>query len=168
MSIAQTLPLTAIPALLGGAWLDVVSRRVPNWIAGWTVVCGIASRWLSGDLAPSILLASALFCVLFAMWKRGLLGGADVKLLSACAVLVPASAAADFLLAVALAGGGLALVYLAGRHAPVPATRTPEAPVTRGLFPRLCRIELWRMRRAAPLPYVCAIAAGCVFTLMTG
>jgi hypothetical protein len=33
-------------------------------------------------------------------------------------------------------------------------------------FTRICRIESWRIRRHAPLPYGIAIAAGGVWTLL--
>ena len=171
MSTAQLLSLATVPPLLAAAMMDVVSRQVPNWIAGWALLCGVIARGLCGDLLASALLAIAVFVALFALWQRGWLGGADVKLLSACTLLIPAGAALDYLLAVAIAGGILALVYLAGRHLPSSTARPPvrkAARSARNSLSRLYRVELWRMHRAAPLPYACAIVAGCCFTMIAG
>ena len=93
-------------------------------------------------------------------------GGGDVKLLSACALLVPAYAVPNLILTVAIAGGILALGYLAGRSPRLHAGGLTAVPAS--FIRRVWRIEAWRIRRHAPLPYACAIAAGCIFTLVTG
>ncbi len=95
-------------------------------------------------------------------WRRGWMGGGDVKLLAAAAIAVPPSLVLSFITAVALCGGVLALLYLvAGRMvAPPPASRP------RSLLARALRVEQWRIRRGGPLPYACAIAAGGLFILL--
>ncbi len=165
MTAAQALSLAALPALLFAALQDIASRRVPNWASALIALCGLAARLASGDILPSLLLALAVFTALFLMWQRGWIGGGDVKLLAACALLVPAPAVLDLVLATSMAGGVLATAYLLGRRLP-PLRRTLRT--SRNLIRRIGRIEAWRMRRNAPLPYACAIAAGCVFTLITG
>ena len=53
-----------------------------------------------GLLAGLLVFLAGAFC-----WRRGWLGGGDVKLLAATAVLVPPSLVVNLLLDVALAGG---------------------------------------------------------------
>ena len=89
------------------------------------------------------------------------MGGGDVKLLGATAILVAPAAAGSFLVAVSLSGGILAIGLPGGPFLlPRPATRRP-----RHLLPRVLRVEAWRIRHRGPLPYACAIAAGTIFVL---
>ena len=145
---------------------DVRHRRVPNLLSALVALVGLAARAASGDVMPSLLLASAVFAILYLLWRWEVLGGGDVKLLSACVLVVPAGAVAALLAAVTLSGGVLALAYLSLRV----AAPTPHFKPTLSRRPlrRLCRVEAWRIRRGGPLPYACAISAGCMFTLFAG
>jgi prepilin peptidase CpaA len=101
------------------------------------------------------------FAVCFLAWLRGWLGGGDVKLAAAFALVPPPGQAAAFVLATALAGGVLALLYtvlvrLVPR--PAPGRRT-------GLLARCLKAEAWRISRRGPLPYAAAIAAGGFYVL---
>ena len=139
---------------------------MPNLSSVLVALTGMAARAASGDALPSLLLASAVFAVLYLLWCWEILGGGDVKLLSACVLVVPAGMVAVLLAAVTLSGGVLAMAYLVLRvAAPVPRSR-PVLP--RWSLRRLCRVEAWRIRRGGPLPYACAISAGCMFTLFAG
>ncbi len=94
------------------------------------------------------------------------MGGGDVKLLAAAALLLPPRLVPGYVLAVALAGGVLGLLYLGlgallRRRAP---RATPRRPAT--LLRRALRAEAWRIRRRGPLPYGCAIAAGALFAVL--
>ena len=62
---------------------------------------------IAGILASLVILCGAAFC-----WRRGWLGGGDVKLLAASAMLVPPTLVVRLLLDVAVAGGILAIVHL--------------------------------------------------------
>jgi len=141
-------------------------RRVPNLLSALVALAGVAARAASGDVLLSLLLALAVFAILYLLWRWEVLGGGDVKLLSACVLVVPAGTVAALLAAVAFSGGVLAVAYLFLRvAAPTPRPR-PVLP--RWSLRRLCRIEAWRIRRGGPLPYACAISAGCMFTLFAG
>jgi prepilin peptidase CpaA len=147
--------------LLLAAGRDIMTRTVPNWmplsLAALCTVLAAANLRLVWGLAFG--LAVFVLCVVF--WRRGWMGGADVKLLGAAAIVVAPAAAGAFLVAVALSGGILAVAYLMGRYLlPRPATQCP-----RHLLPRVWRVEAWRIRRSGPLPYACAIAAGTIFVL---
>ena len=163
MTLAQALCLASVPALLLAALHDIALRRIPDQVSVLVALCGLGARLASGDALFSVALAIPLFAALFACWQRGFLGGGDVKLLTASSLLAPAGSALDLLLAVAVAGGVLAMAYLLGRR-----LRPPTLHLHGAFLGRLCRIERWRMRRGAPLPYACAIAAGCVFILVKG
>jgi prepilin peptidase CpaA len=147
--------------LIAAALHDIGFRTVPNWMS--LVVAGLA---LARQSAHGHLMASLLWglCVLAAglvCWQRGWLGGGDAKLLAATAMLVPATMVTALLIDVALAGGVLALFYLAlGRFIrPLPAARPA------GLLRRAWRAEQFRIRRRGPLPYASAIAAGALLVL---
>jgi prepilin peptidase CpaA len=141
---------------------DLVARTIPNWLAGALAVLGFVLRALTGSLLGGVVAGLVVFVLAAICWRRGWMGGGDVKLLAAAAIAVPPSLVLSFITAVALCGGVLALLYLvAGRMvAPPPATRP------RSLLARALRVEQWRIRRGGPLPYACAIAAGGLFILL--
>jgi prepilin peptidase CpaA len=89
------------------------------------------------------------------------MGGGDVKLLAAAAIVVPPHLTISFIVAMSVAGGVLALVYLAAqRFLPL-----PRYAASRNLLTRVIRAECWRVHRGCPLPYACAIGAGFLFVL---
>ncbi len=163
------LPLLMSGLLVTGAALlvmaslhDLVARTIPNWLVGALAVLGIVLRALTGSLLGGVVAGLVVFVLAAICWRRGWMGGGDVKLLAAAAIAVPPSLVLSFITAVALCGGVLALLYLvAGRMvAPPPASRP------RSLLARALRVEQWRIRRGGPLPYACAIAAGGLFILL--
>ena len=69
-----------------------------------------ASGWrcfacIDGHLVAGLSLGLAVFAASTLCWKRGWMGGGDVKLLSAAAIFVPPLHVGDMLVAVTLAGG---------------------------------------------------------------
>jgi prepilin peptidase CpaA len=154
----------AAALLLLAALMDVASRTVPNWIPAAVALDGIVLRVASGQLVGGIASGGLVFVASALLWRRGLMGGGDVKLLGATAIVVPAGLAVPFIVAVALSGGLLALAYSALRYiVPVPG---PVRPV--GRIARIVRVERRRIRRCRSLPYACAIATGALFTLTGG
>ena len=157
------LPLLTSGLLVTGAALlvmaslhDLVARTILNWLAGALAVLGFVLRALTAGLVVFVLAA---IC-----WRRGWMGGGDVKLLAAAAIAVPPSLVLSFITAVALCGGVLALLYLVAGRMVAP----PPAPRPRSLLARALRVEQWRIRRGGPLPYACAIAAGALFVNVSG
>jgi prepilin peptidase CpaA len=149
---------------------DLLARTVPNWMPLWLAVIGLLESALAGRLLVSLFVGAAVFVVSGLCWKRGWLGGGDVKLLGAAAIAMPPMAVASFVVAVSLAGGVLSVMYLAlGRliRVAVPAPvggRSAARPV--GVLTRALRCERWRLRRGGPLPYAVAIAAGGLIVLL--
>lgn len=161
----STLATLALAALLAAAALhDAAVRTVPNWISLALFLAGLALRAAHHDLPAGLAAAAALFALLALFWQLGLLGGGDVKLAAAAALAVPPHAVPGFVLAVAVAGGALALAYLL---LPIFVPR-PEPGRRRGLLARALKAEAWRLHRRGPLPYAAAIAAGCLYTILPG
>jgi prepilin peptidase CpaA len=159
--LSPGLKLAIAGILLLAAGHDIMTRSVPNWIPLSLGVLGAMFAAAEFRLAWGLGFGLAVFTLCFLFWWRGWMGGGDVKLLGATALVVAPAAAGSFMLAVSLSGGVLATVYLAGRFLlPRPAARRP-----RHLLPRVLRIEAWRIRHHGPLPYACAIAAGTIFVL---
>ena len=165
--IVATLAIAAIPLLALVAWRDVVTREIPDIACLAIAALGLAGRatlgW--GAVTASLATATTLFALLVVLHARGVLGGGDVKLASAVAVGLAPLATWDFAVTTALAGGLLALPYLALprllKAAPMPPARTPC-----GALRRVAAVEAWRMRRGGPLPYGVAIAAGASLTIL--
>jgi prepilin peptidase CpaA len=157
--LAPGLLAASAAILLAAAVHDVIARTVPNWMAAALAPIGLSLQVLQGHPLTALLVASIVFLVLAFCWRFGWIGGGDVKLLGATALVVPPAQIAAFIIAVALAGAGLALCYLAGRR----IVSAPGTPRPARLLARAIRVERWRLRRGGPLPYACAIAAGFLF-----
>jgi prepilin peptidase CpaA len=165
-SVGLVLAGAALAILCTAAAHDILARTVPNWMPIVLAVIGIAESVLAGRLVVSLLSGVLVFILSGLCWRRGWLGGGDVKLLGAASIAVPPIAVAPFIAAVAISGGVLALLYLTlGKLIPAAAPRRSIGrPV--GLLARTVRLERWRLSRGGPLPYAVAIAAGGMFVLL--
>lgn len=151
----------AATALLFAAAHDVAVRTVPNTVSLIVAAAGLGLHALDGQLLPALFAGGMVFAGTWYCWRRGWLGGGDVKLLTACVLLVPPGSVLELVLSTAIAGGVLALSYVAlARLLPGGATRRPT-----GLVRRVWRAERRRIHRGLSLPYSCAIAAGALLTL---
>jgi len=160
--LAIALDCLAAALLIGAAAQDVAARVVGNGLSLALAGVGLALQALAGQALGALGAGAAVFAAAALCWRGGWLGGGDVKLLGAAALLVPPRLVPDLLLAVALAGGGLATVYLLlGRVLPKPAAGRPAKRLA-----RILRVEQRRIRRHFSLPYASAIAAGALFTFL--
>ena len=164
MSVHPVLTALTTAILLGAVLNDIAFRTVPNWMPAALLVLGVGTRALDGGLAPGLLACALIFGSAAFCWHRGWMGGGDGKLLAACGVLAPPGTAGAMLAGVALAGGALALLYLAlGRVLGAPGADCPAGRL-RGI--------LWAERRRIQdrdsLPYASAIAAGALLVLFNG
>ena len=165
MTTLRLLFLSAGLAVFGIACLqDWAMRLIPNRVPLLIAGLGTGLRLMDGTLLGGSLAAAAVFVVAGLCWRRGWLGGADVKLFGAGALLVPPQAALGFVLASCLAGGVLAILYIGlARIVPPPAPFRPMSQLR-----RYVRVEQRRLQRRGPLPYATAIAAGATFVLLGG
>ena len=156
--LSSVLLIASVVILLAAALHDIIARTVPNWMAAGLALLGLISQLLHGHPLPGLLAAVVVFALSAFCWRRGWLGGGDVKLLGATALVVPPGQVVTFIFAVSLAGAALALIYLAART----MIAVPGPRPTR-LLARAIRVECWRIRRSGPLPYALAIASGFLF-----
>ena len=103
-------------ALLFAAFTDLKSRRIANWLNVVIAVAAPAFWWASGlDLWPGIAqqigVATATFAICAGLFAVRMMGGGDVKLLTALALWVPPAAFLKLVVVMALAGGVLTLVF---------------------------------------------------------
>jgi prepilin peptidase CpaA len=159
--VSQALTGIAAMLLAVAAVHDAATRTIPNWVPTVLAALGVAVRLLGGQVLPGLAAAGLILAGCVLAWLGGWLGGGDAKLAAAFALVLPPGQVAAFVLATALAGGVLALLYLL-LHRVVP----PPAPGRRsGLLPRCLKAETWRISRGGPLPYAVAIAAGGFYVL---
>lgn len=160
--IASALVFASIVLLLAAAVTDLALRRVPNLVPALLAAAGLALNFLAGSLPEGIVAAAIIFVAGFFCWRRGWMGGADVKLLAAAALLVSPRLVPELMLTIALAGGALAVLYLALRKVLPERHRCP--PVY-GRCARLLYRERIRILHGE-LPYATAIAAGALVVLI--
>jgi prepilin peptidase CpaA len=158
--LSETLTLLAAALLILAAGCDILTRLIPNAIPAALALLGLALRLLDGSWPWALLAGVIVFGLCLLCWLRGWMGGGDVKLLGACALLVPPLSVFPMITAVGMAGGVLAFLYLAARRV-VPR----PVPLMAGLRPhgflgRALRAERWRLSRGVALPYAVAIAIG--------
>jgi prepilin peptidase CpaA len=179
LSLTQSWsPVTSAMIFASGAVLvaaachDIVSRTVPNWMPLAIACFGIVAAYGGGRLPISLCLGFVFFFVTAFCWRRGWMGGADVKLLAAIAIVLPPGMVSMFAIAMSLAGAVHAIVYLIARRLVTPPPPlTSSSPVPRAwhsLPARALRVERWRISRGGPLPYACAIAFGFLFVICNG
>jgi prepilin peptidase CpaA len=178
----SALPIVADAAVIAGVVMlvvaalhDVVARTVPNGIALGVAVAGLVAQAAlslmgAGQLLISIPAALVVFFLAALLWRRGLMGGADVKLFGASSLLVPPILVPSMIMCATLAGGVLALIYLVARRRGSErlALARPGGGRPVGLLARAMRVERWRLRRGGPLPYAVAIVSGVVFVMSHG
>jgi prepilin peptidase CpaA len=141
---------------------DIATRTVSNKLVVLLAVAGAAVHVRDGHLIGALIAGALVFLVAAWCWRRGWMGGGDVKLLGAATLCMPPSSVLTFVVAVATAGGLLAILYLVAR--PLVGASVSRRPTV--LAARVARVERWRIRRGGPLPYACAIAAGLLFVIV--
>ncbi len=152
--------------LLGFASLnDVAVRLIPDRASIGLLAVGIIARLADGNALAALAASATVLACSAVCWRLGWLGGGDVKLLAACAWLVQPLQVPWLVLLTALAGGILACVYLVLGGLTALRRKPPYTGRPRLLAVRLWRVEWWRIRRRAALPYGCAIASATILTL---
>ena len=162
--LTAVLSIGAAGLLVYAALHDLAARTVPNWLPLTLLVLGFCARLADHTLFAGLAVAGVAFAVLFIVWLLGAMGGGDVKLWAATALLIPPLLQPElaFFLRVVVFGGILALLYLSLGF----VVHKPQGLKTGGLLRRLLRAEAWRISRRASLPYACAIAGSAIVTLL--
>jgi prepilin peptidase CpaA len=157
--LIESLILAGLALLLFAAVHDIGFRTVPDWVSVALLVIGVC--WRVADrpamLMPSAAITLAMLLFTYWLWRRGWMGGGDVKLLTAAVLFVPPLLVPQLIIGTALAGGILAVFYFLGG---VVVKRPSAADRPANFVARVLRCEQWRLSRRGPLPYATAIAAG--------
>ncbi|ALG74530.1 hypothetical protein VY88_30365 [Azospirillum thiophilum] len=174
MDLSSASPPVILAGLaLGWAAAEDLGRRIiPDTVPVLLVVLGIAPPVVHGAV-PWSAIGAALVTFLALAWMhgRGWLGGGDVKLAAALVLLVGADDAAGFIMATALAGGVLSVVYAGGcliarRLGLVRRLLRRFGPRRRlGGPARLLVEEVHRIATRHSVPYGVALAAGGMLAL---
>ncbi len=160
----RVLLLFTALVLLFAALHDIGFRTIPNWACLALTADGCLLRLLDHQLSVSLACGFVVFALAAICWRCGWLGGGDVKLLGATAILVPPGLVPGYIAAVAFAGGGLALLYLLlERIVPFPQLRRSAS-----LPRRILTVECRRIHRRASVPYATAISAAALLVLVRG
>jgi len=153
----------SVAILLYAAASDILVRSVPNRVSISIAGLGLFVDLARGDAASGMMIATLVFASTVLLWRLGVMGGADAKLIPAVTMLLPPGRVPELLVCVAFSGGLLSALYLALRHLPTLVQRRSPVAVLRRL-----RIEQRRACRADALPYVVAICAGTFIALAKG
>ncbi len=146
-----TLFAAAFLALcLAAALKDINAHIIPNWLNLSLAVLFVPAAAVSGvpiEIIGGHLLAAGLaFLLAFGLYAARVFGGGDAKMIPAVMLWLGPSAAAPFVIWMALAGAACALVILAVRRT-IPAEMVP-GPIRAPFMP------------AAGVPYGVAITTG--------
>jgi len=149
------------------AYHDVRTRRIPNVLSLAIATLALTRIALAEDAVAgwyTLGAATVTFAGTFAMFRCGIIGGGDAKMIPATALLIGYRDLVDFLFLMSLCGGALALATIAVENLEWPLKRfwrpactpanahTDQAPVP---------------PEASTVPYGFAVATAGVITLMT-
>ena len=158
-------------ALLASAWTDLKDRIIPNELVGLIAVSGlgISLALRPGQAWIGLVAAIVVLFGLGVLSHFNLMGGGDVKLISATTLMVPPEQIGHLLIAITIAGGFVSCVYLAARYAltrdrpenmPAPADMTGDPSREPGGASEWFSTECARIAAGGPLPYGLAILGG--------
>lgn len=107
-------------ALLVAAFTDIRRRQIDNWLTGAIALAAPAFWWSSGlslwpDVALQFAVAVGAFAVLAGLFALRMMGGGDVKLLTALSLWIAPLWFLRLVIIMALAGGVLTIIF-AGLH----------------------------------------------------
>ena len=114
-----TIALLGTALFLYAAYGDIKSLRIPNKLAIAVAALGVLRLFMIGDLNFALYTvgtSAIVFIVTFLLFWRGILGGGDVKLLSATVLLVGYQDLLSFLLIMSICGALVSLAVLFVRN----------------------------------------------------
>ncbi|HVP55667.1 MAG TPA: A24 family peptidase [Candidatus Eisenbacteria bacterium] len=162
----------ALAVAVAAAVMDVQQHRIPNWLTYPTIVAGVLLRsYLFGRSGMWTAVAGCLLVggIIFVFYAVRAMGGGDLKLMAGLGALLGPRDAVTMLLATAIAGGVLALVYAGYRG---------QMRSTLGNVGTVVKFHAWGGLQAHPelnldnpaalrMPYGLAIAVGTLYTFVT-
>lgn len=134
-TMTLALSIAAIGLFLSAAFSDIATRRIPNRLVALLALVALGRLGLeiaggAGVLRPAADLALGLAALGFGalLFRFGVVGGGDVKLLAAGALWIGAGSALPYFVGAALAGGALALGFVLWLAASPPGAIRPSLP----------------------------------------
>jgi prepilin peptidase CpaA len=151
--------------LFVSASTDLKRRIIPNELVVAIAAIGVAQGLIArpGLVWLSLLAAVAVFCGLGVLSHYKIIGGGDLKLISAVTFLVPPGRVEQLLIEIALAGGLLSCFYLAAHYGlrSLPASPSAaEAGSPESGLALMIRTERARIVAGDSLPYALAVLGG--------
>ncbi|HEY4185528.1 MAG TPA: A24 family peptidase [Polyangia bacterium] len=143
---------------------DLRVRRIPNLLSGAAALAGLLGAYGDGGflaLLSGLGAGAATIAALFTFWRRGGLGGGDVKFAGAVAMWVGLSGLPVFWLATAVAGGATAAICLLASRAP--ARLEMRANLTIAALHQVIPSVSPATAGRVSVPYGVAIALGAAF-----
>jgi prepilin peptidase CpaA len=118
--------------LLMAAWTDIKTRTISNELNAAIALFAVVFWFIAGeslwpDVAIRIGVAIAIFVVFALLFAVKMIGGGDVKMITALALWLPFKALVSMLMVMALAGGVMA-IFLLIRQKFQPNAERPEIP----------------------------------------
>jgi prepilin peptidase CpaA len=159
------MPLVIWLTLAGcliASYCDVRTRRIPNLLTGPMVLIALAVHALQG-LGPLLTCVVVLAVMTIAgalVYSRGGIGAGDIKLAIAGSAMVSYPLCVPFLLYTAIAGGVLALVFLAVRA-------NGRAVLSRAVYMTLAGAPGIATDKREKLPYAVAFAIGAILIALS-
>jgi prepilin peptidase CpaA len=138
------------------AYGDIRTRRIPNELIVAILALAALRIAIEGDPRAglyTLAAAAALFVATFLLFWRGLLGGGDVKLIGATALLIGYHSFFEFLFVMSVSGALVAVAVLARDRLGLPRATTPP-------------LEEQEARARLTVPYGVAIAAAGIVVLL--
>jgi prepilin peptidase CpaA len=136
--------------LLLAAFEDLWRLQINDWVCGFIAASAFLAVAIDGpvdDLWENLLLFSLVLGLGTLLFVRGWMGGGDVKLLAASALWFDLALGWKMLMAVAIAGGAVAVLMMGLRRLP---------------WSQSARAKFRSLQRHEGLPYGVAIAAGVI------
>lgn len=150
--------------LVSAVWFDHRSRRIPNVLVVAGIVCAMFLNFLSAEargVGLSALGMLAGFGLFLPLHLLKVAGAGDVKLVAMVGAFVGLHEIAGTVLAVLVAGGGLAVVRMIGLRSGQRVAANLKLIVGRWLLPSQAGSEFLARRDTADgMPYAYAVAIG--------
>lgn len=170
------MPVVALNAVLVAViviavWMDVRTRRIPNALTVTAALLALAFRAVPGEpaLVDGLLGLGLAAAVLLPLFALGGVGGGDAKLLIAVGAFLGPKGFLMAMLATALAGGAMSVVWATRRGVILPVLMNTGG-LLKYVFTGGTRGERTTLDTAGTVsvPYGLAIAAGTLFALWYG
>ncbi|MGB7977201.1 MAG: A24 family peptidase [Roseiarcus sp.] len=157
--------LSCLILLSVAAGTDLKHRRIPNEIVAAIAAIGLAQGLITrpGQVWSSLLAGFLVFCGLGVLSFYRIIGGGDLKLISAVTLLVPPERVGQLLIEIALAGGVLGCIYLLAGYALRSSSATSiaeEGARSEAGLALTIRTERDRIAAGGPMPYALAALGG--------